>query len=74
LVDLLDPGRHQRHPPAGEHLRESWLSSDQVVTDLDDKHYRISATVVETAMLEWWLRGFGNAVSQIEKKKIGDER
>lgn len=58
--------------PAGEHLRESWLSSDQVVTEIDDKHYQISATVVDTAMLEWWLRGFGDAVSQIMKLKIED--
>jgi hypothetical protein len=28
-----------------------------------EDHYEISATVVDTAQLEWWLRGFGDAVS-----------
>jgi predicted DNA-binding transcriptional regulator YafY len=58
---------------AGEHLVESWLSNDQVVTEIDDNHYHISATVVDTSMLDWWLRGFGNAVSQVEKRRINSE-
>jgi predicted DNA-binding transcriptional regulator YafY len=53
---------------AGLHLLESPLSTDQSVTDLGDA-YRITATVVDSAMLDWWLRGFGEDVSKIRKRK-----
>ena len=51
---------------AGFHLLESPLSGDQYVVELDDS-YEISATVVDTAMLDWWLRGFGEAVCSVTK-------
>lgn len=51
---------------AGQHLLESPLSSDQQVVVRDDA-YEISATVVDSDMLEWWLRGFGDAVSEIRR-------
>ncbi|MES2242534.1 MAG: WYL domain-containing protein [Pseudomonadota bacterium] len=51
---------------AGLHIVECPLSADQQVVELDDA-YDISATVVDSSILEWWLRGFGEAVS---KKKI----
>jgi predicted DNA-binding transcriptional regulator YafY len=54
---------------AGFHLLESPLSADQFVVELDDS-YRITATVVDSAMLEWWLRGFGGAVSDVSRKAI----
>lgn len=50
----------------GFHLLESPLSEDQQVVELDDD-YEISATVVDTAMLDWWLRGFGDAVTDVQK-------
>lgn len=53
---------------AGLHLLESPLSADQQVVELDDD-YEISATVVDSAMLEWWLRGFGDAIRNISKLK-----
>ena len=43
---------------AGLHLLESPLSQDQTVKELEGE-YEITATVVETAILDWWLRGFG---------------
>lgn len=46
---------------AGQHLLETPLSRDQEVKDLGDA-YEISATVVESEQLKWWLRGFGSAV------------
>jgi len=52
---------------AGLHVVECPLSLDQQVVELDDA-YEITATVVGTAMLDWWLRGFGDAVSEISKK------
>ena len=55
--------------PNGFHLLESPLSKDQIVRDLDDE-YEITATVVDTEQLNWWLRGFGDAVRDIEKQQI----
>jgi predicted DNA-binding transcriptional regulator YafY len=52
---------------AGFHLLESPLSADQQVVELEDA-YEITATVVDTAILEWWLRGFGEAVTNVTKQ------
>jgi predicted DNA-binding transcriptional regulator YafY len=57
----------------GLHLLESPLSEDQQVCE-GKKHYRINATVVDSAMLDWWLRGFGKAVSRISKTRLGAKR
>ena len=54
---------------AGFHLLESPLSEDQQVKELDDT-YQITATVVDTAQLEWWLRSFGDAVTNIKKRNL----
>ena len=54
---------------AGFHLLESPLSDDQQVKEVGDQ-FEISATVVETAQLEWWLRGFGDQVSHVQRKRI----
>jgi predicted DNA-binding transcriptional regulator YafY len=52
---------------AGLHLLESPLSLDQTVKGVGD-FLQITATVVETAQLEWWLRGFGEHVSNVRRK------
>lgn len=67
-------GRHVRlrfriEKEAGFHLLESRLSADQQAIELDDA-YEITATVVDTAMLEWWLRGFGAAVRDISMEAV----
>lgn len=54
---------------AGLHLLESPLSADQQMVELDDA-YEITATVVDSDMLEWWLRGFGEAVSEISRSPV----
>lgn len=54
---------------AGLHLLESPLSSDQQVREVGDG-FEISATVVETAQLEWWLRGFGEAVGEVRRMPL----
>lgn len=51
---------------AGAHLLESPLSADQKVREVGDQ-YEISATVVDSAQLEWWLKGFGTRVSCIKR-------
>jgi hypothetical protein len=46
------------------HLSESRLSDDQRITPTQDgKLARITATVMETQQLEWWLRSLGTNVS-----------
>lgn len=54
---------------AGYHVLESPLSEDQQVKELEDA-YEISATVVDTAQLEWWLRGFGSQVKNLQRQSI----
>jgi predicted DNA-binding transcriptional regulator YafY len=46
---------------AGYHLMEAKLSADQVVEEFED-HYKITATVVDSAVLDRWLLGFGGDV------------
>ena len=55
--------------PNGFHLLESPLSTDQEVKELDDE-YEITATVVDTEQLNWWLRGFGGAVNYVQKEAV----
>ena len=55
--------------PNGFHLLESPLSEDQSVTELDEE-YEITATVVDTEQLNWWLRGFEDAVRDIDKQAL----
>ena len=54
---------------AGQHLLESPLSEDQTVNDLG-RQYEITATVVETEQLEWWLKGFGRQINHVQKESI----
>lgn len=51
----------------GLHLLESPLSIDQQVVELEDEKLEITATVVDNAMLEWWLLGFGSRVCGVNK-------
>lgn len=55
---------------AGLHLLESPLSTDQQVVEQEDGQLEVTATVVDSAMLEWWLRGFGNAVTTVGRTAI----
>lgn len=54
---------------AGLHLLESPLSTDQVHTEFDNA-YVMEATVVDSSMLKWWLRGFGDEVTEIKRTAI----
>lgn len=40
------------------HLYETPLSEDQVIKEDGDDHLIVSATVRDTAQLEWWLLGY----------------
>jgi hypothetical protein len=54
---------------AGLHVVECPLAHDQQVVVLDDA-FQITATVVDSDMLDWWLRGFGDAVSSVKKQPV----
>lgn len=47
---------------AAAHLVESPLSDDQRITPEGDGLVRVSATVLDTKELRWWLLGFGDQV------------
>lgn len=53
----------------GLHIVECPLSVDQQVVELDDA-YEITATVLESDMLDWWLLGFGNAIKNVMKENL----
>lgn len=54
----------------GLSLIEAPLSADQEVVVLPNGGYRISATVVETLMLERWLRGYGEAIRNVQRRSM----
>jgi predicted DNA-binding transcriptional regulator YafY len=53
----------------GSHLIETKLSHDQTHREVGED-LEITATVVDSARLEWWLRGFGDAISHTVKVPI----
>jgi predicted DNA-binding transcriptional regulator YafY len=55
---------------AGLHLLESPLSNDQHVVECGVGTLEITATVVDSAMLEWWLRGFGASVTGVRRTPL----
>lgn len=58
---------------AGLHLLETPLSSDQQVIELDGEYLEVTATVIDSAMLEWWLRGFGEAVKVLDRIPLNSQ-
>jgi WYL domain len=59
--------------PAGSHLLETRLAADQTVIDEDDWHFRLTATVNDTAQLRWWLLSFGSKVEVLEPEGLREE-
>lgn len=53
---------------AGFHLMETPLSKDQQVRKLEEGWLEITATVVDSLMLEQWMKGFGDKVKEIQKE------
>ncbi|CAK2219473.1 WYL domain-containing protein [Vibrio crassostreae] len=53
---------------AGYHLVETPLSEDQAIEELEST-YRVSATVIDSFLLDKWLKSFGTDVCNIYKKK-----
>ncbi len=55
---------------SGVHLYETPLSQDQTIFVLDDDHLKITATVVNTEQLRWWLLGFGERIEIINPPEL----
>lgn len=51
---------------ASAHLHETPLSEDQTIQEADSDHVLVTATVRDTAQLEWWLSAFGPRVTVLE--------
>jgi len=58
---------------AGRHLLETRLSADQTVSEEDDSHFRLAATVNDTAQLRWWLLSFGQNVEVFQPEALRAE-
>ena len=58
---------------AGLHLLETRLATDQVAEDEGDDHFRLTATVNDTAQLRWWLLSFGSKVEVLEPVGLREE-
>lgn len=56
----------------GLHLTESPLSSDQTVIEHADS-FEICATVVESKLLDAWLRGFGADIWNVERVAVAGD-
>jgi predicted DNA-binding transcriptional regulator YafY len=54
-------------------LRETALSRDQHLTELDDGRVCLEAVVPDTVELRTWLRGFGNLVEVLEPASLRRE-
>lgn len=52
------------------HLLESPLSTDQIVIEHDDGYYEITATVVDSLLLDKFLLGFGDDIANLERHQI----
>lgn len=52
------------------HLYETPLSEDQSMTELPDGRIQLTATVLETLQLRWWLQGFGEAVEVVKPVQL----
>ncbi|WP_409075363.1 helix-turn-helix transcriptional regulator [Pantoea sp. C3] len=58
---------------AGFHLIESPLSLDQTHREIGHERLEFSATVVDSAMLKWFLAAFGEAVSNVQRQSVMEE-
>jgi predicted DNA-binding transcriptional regulator YafY len=55
---------------AAFHLSERRLSEDQSMEDTDDGRVLVTATVLDSDELRWWLRGFGDQVEILSPRGL----
>jgi predicted DNA-binding transcriptional regulator YafY len=58
---------------AGNQLRESPMSKDQLIETMPDGRIKISGTVTPSLKLRWWLRALGAGVEILAPKALRDE-
>jgi predicted DNA-binding transcriptional regulator YafY len=58
---------------AADHLHKAPLSADQEIVPVDENHVLVSATIVKTPQLEWWLLGFGDKVEVLKPKALREQ-
>lgn len=56
----------------GIEVVESPLAKDQIIEELGDTHYLITATVVDSGLLQRWLNSFGDAISNVQRSPLTD--
>ena len=61
-----------------EHLGETPLSEDQVITEVptaaaQERRYEVSAAVADNLELRWWLRGFGGEIEVVAPAELRAE-
>jgi hypothetical protein len=56
-----------------EILKETKLSEDQEIKELDDGKFEIRATVADGIRFDTWLRGFSDAITHVKKEPIDQE-
>ena len=54
-------------------LQESPIVEDQRIKELRDGKFELTATVVNSVQLRWWLRGYGERIEVLSPKKLRDE-
>jgi predicted DNA-binding transcriptional regulator YafY len=55
---------------AALHLDETPLSEDQTIQTVDEDYVLVTATVLDSAQLLWWLLGFGDLVEVLEPESL----
>ncbi|MBC3807042.1 WYL domain-containing protein [Undibacterium seohonense] len=58
---------------AGFHLKETPLSADQQVNEIDEQTLEVTATVLDNRRFRWWLLGFGEDVEVLGPCEIKAE-
>lgn len=58
---------------AGFHLKETPLSADQHVNEIDEQTLEVTATVRDNRRFRWWLLGFGADVDLVQPQKVRAE-
>jgi len=58
---------------AAYHLHETPLADDQRLEELPDGRVELTATVLDTAQLRWWLQGFGAGVEVMAPASLREE-
>lgn len=57
---------------AGFHLKETPLSVDQQVNEIDEQTLEVTATVRDNRRFRWWINSFASDVCVIEPKTLRD--